>query len=230
MSTRSLQEAALTANRDLDARGLAHAQFGNVSCVDRDAGVLAIKPSGVPYTKLRVDDISIVALDSGERVGGLRPSSDTPTHLELYRAFDAIGGIAHTHSTYATAWAQARRAIPCFGTTHADHVNGPVPCTRALTDEECGDGYERATGEVIVDALEGRDPLEVPAALVASHGAFAWGVSAEEAVEHAAALELIAQLALNAVVLDAALEPVPGALLDRHFLRKHGKTAYYGQR
>jgi L-ribulose-5-phosphate 4-epimerase len=225
-----LRRDVLAANVELAARGLAQASFGNVSGADREAGVVAIKPSGVAYAELRAEDISIVALDGGELLAGLRPSSDTPTHLELYRAFDAIGGVAHTHSTYATSWAQARRPIPCLGTTHADSVNGPVPCTRALTDDECGDEYERMTGAAIVEALEGLDPLEVPAALVASHGAFAWGSSAAAAVEEAATLERIAQLAFNAVVLDAALEPVPDALRTRHFRRKHGPTAYYGQR
>jgi L-ribulose-5-phosphate 4-epimerase len=224
-----LRRQVREANLDLAARGLAHASFGNVSGIDREAGVVAIKPSGVPYTQLEADDIAVVGLDSGERLGGLKPSSDTPTHLELYRAFDEIGGIAHTHSTYATSWAQARRPIPCLGTTHADYVNGPVPVTRALTDDECRDEYERLTGAVIVEALDGRDPLEVPAALVASHGAFTWGTSAAEAVEHAAALEEIAHVALNAVLLEANLEPVPDALLERHFRRKHGPTAYYGQ-
>jgi L-ribulose-5-phosphate 4-epimerase len=147
----------------------------------------------------------------------------------LYRAFDDIKGVAHTHSTYATAWAQARRPIPCLGTTHADHVHGSVPCTRPLTDEECGDEYERLTGAAIVEALDGRNPAEVPAALVASHGAFAWGASAAEAVAHGAALEQIAQLALATVLLDARAPSVPDALLERHFRRKHGPNAYYGQ-
>jgi L-ribulose-5-phosphate 4-epimerase len=225
-----LRERVLAANLELATRGLARASFGNVSGVDRDGGVVAIKPSGVAYSDLRAEDVSLVTLEDGERLSGLSPSSDTPTHLELYRAFEAIGGVAHTHSTYATSWAQARRPIPCLGTTHADSVNGPVPCTRPLSDEECGGEYERLTGVVVVEALEGRDPLEVPAALVASHGAFAWGASPAEAVEHAAALEEIARLAFNAVVLDSALEPVSGALLERHFRRKHGPTAYYGQR
>lgn len=227
MSTHSLQERVRVAHVALGASSVG--TFGNVSEIDRDAGVVAIKPSGVPYAELTVDAISIVSLD-GDLLSGLRPSSDTPTHLELYRAFDVIGGIAHTHSTYATSWAQARRPIPCLGTTHADYVNGDVPCTRTLTDEECGDDYERMTGVAIVEALGGLDPLEVPAAIVASHGPFAWGASAGEAVERAAALEQIAQLAFNTVVLDGAVGAVPPALLERHFRRKHGTTAYYGQR
>jgi L-ribulose-5-phosphate 4-epimerase len=224
-----LREQVRAANASLAARGLAHASFGNVSGVDRPAGVVAIKPSGVRCSDLRAEDVAVVALDSGELLSGLRPSSDTPTHLELYRAFDRIGGVAHTHSPYATSWAQARRPIPCLGTTHADYVNGPVPCTRTLTDEECGDEYERWTGVAIVETLGGLDPLEVPATLVASHGGFTWGASPDAAVEHADALERIAQLAFNAVVLAAAVEPVRDALLERHFRRKHGPTAYYGQ-
>ncbi len=225
-----LREQVLAANLELAARGLAHASFGNVSGVDRDAGVVAIKPSGVAYSELRAERIALVSLESGEHLAGLRPSSDTPTHLELYRALDAICGIAHTHSVYATSWAQARRPIPCLGTTHADYVYGPVPCTRPLSDEECRGDYERLTGSTIVEALEGRDPREVPGVLVASHGVFTWAASAAEAVEQASALELIAQLAFNSVVLGGEVEPVSEALLDRHFRRKHGPTAYYGQR
>jgi L-ribulose-5-phosphate 4-epimerase len=224
-----LRERVAAANRDLAMWGLAQASFGNVSEVDREAGVVAIKPSGVPCAQVRADDVSVVTLAAGVRLDGLKPSSDTPTHLELYGSFAGVGGVVHTHSTFATSWAQARRPIPCLGTTHADHVNGHVPCTRELTEAECEGEYERLTGAVIVDALDGRDPLEVPAALVASHGAFAWGRSAAKAVEQAAALEEIARLAFNTVLLDATREPVSDALLGRHFRRKHGPTAYYGQ-
>jgi L-ribulose-5-phosphate 4-epimerase len=225
-----LRERVAAANRDLAARGLTQASFGNVSEADRERGVAAIKPSGIPCAEVRAEDVSLVMLADGEWVDGLKPSSDTPTHLELYGAFAELGGVVHTHSTFATSWAQARRPIPCLGTTHADHVNGPVPCTRELTDAECEGEYERLTGIVIVEALDGRDPLEVPAVLVASHGAFTWGGSAEAAVEQAAALEDIARLAFNTVLLDATQEPVSDALLGRHFHRKHGPTAYYGQR
>jgi L-ribulose-5-phosphate 4-epimerase len=225
-----LRERVAVANRNLAARGLTQASFGNVSEADREGGVVAIKPSGIPCAEVRPDDVSLVTLAGGDLLDGLKPSSDTPTHLELYAAFADIGGIVHTHSTFATSWAQARRPIPCLGTTHADHVNGPVPCTRALTEAECEGEYERLTGTVIVEALEGRDPLEVPAVLVASHGAFTWGESSSAAVEQAAALEEIARLAFNTVLLDATREPVSDALLGRHFRRKHGPTAYYGQR
>jgi L-ribulose-5-phosphate 4-epimerase len=225
-----LRERVAAANRDLAMRGLAQASFGNVSEAYREGGVVAIKPSGIPCAEVQAEDVSLLTLRDSERLDGLKPSSDTATHLELYGAFAAIGGVVHTHSTFATSWAQARRPIPCLGTTHADHVNGPVPCTRELTDEECEGEYERLTGVVIVEALEGLEPLEVPAALVASHGAFTWGESAAEAVEQATALEEIARLAFNTILLDATLAPVSAALLRRHFRRKHGPTAYYGQR
>lgn len=225
-----LRERVAAANRDLAGRGLVHGSFGNVSEVDRAEGVVAIKPSGIRCEAVRAHEVALVALASGDPLDGLRPSSDTPTHLELYRAFDDVGGVAHTHSIFATSWAQARRSIPCFGTTHADHVFGSIPCTRDLTEEECAGDYERLTGAVIVEALLGCDPLEVPVALVASHGAFAWGMSAAETVEHAFALEEIARLAFNTVLLDPTLGPVSDVLLERHFQRKHGPTAYYGQR
>ncbi|MBV8257683.1 MAG: L-ribulose-5-phosphate 4-epimerase AraD [Actinobacteria bacterium] len=226
----ALRERVAAANAALAAHGLAQASFGNVSEVDREAGVVAIKPSGIPCDSVRPEDVAVVSLETGELLDGLKPSSDTPTHLELYRAWESLGGVAHTHSRFATSWAQAKRPIPCLGTTHADHVDGPVPVTRDLDDDECAGEYERLTGAVIVEALDGRDPLDVPACLVASHGAFTWGVSAAQAVEHAAALEEIAALAFNTVLLEAAAEPVSPALLRRHFARKHGPTAYYGQR
>jgi L-ribulose-5-phosphate 4-epimerase len=206
--------------------------FGNASELDRSEGVLAIKPSGVPYAELTPGSIVIVDLDTGRVVhGDHRPSSDTPTHLALYRSFASVGGIVHTHSPFATAWAQALRDIPCLGTTHADHFRGPVPVTRALTAEEIEGDYEERTGDVIVEtfARRGLAPRDVPAALVASHGPFTWGDDAAAAVENAIALEVVATLAHRTSQLCASPEPVADALLDRHHLRKHGPNAYYGQ-
>jgi L-ribulose-5-phosphate 4-epimerase len=230
---KDLRERVLEANREIVRAGLVVLTFGNASAVDRDAGVMAIKPSGVPYDDLDPDAIVLVDLESGETVdGGYRPSSDTPTHLVLYRRFESVGGIVHTHSPYATAWAQARREIPCFGTTHADHFHGPVPVTRPLDAGEIREAYEARTGDVIVETLErlGLDPLEMPAALVASHGPFAWGADAATAVENAVALEAVAAMALHTRALAADAERIDDDLLRRHYERKHGASAYYGQK
>jgi L-ribulose-5-phosphate 4-epimerase len=227
-----LRERALEANLEIVRAGLVTLTFGNASAVDRDAGVLAIKPSGVGYEDLTPDAIVLVDLESGEQVDSrLRPSSDTPTHLVLYRAFEEVGGVVHTHSPYATAWAQACRELPCLGTTHADHFRGAVPVTRPLAADEIAGRYEAGTGDAIVEALErlGLGPLEMPAALVASHGPFAWGGNAEQSVENAIALETVAALAFRTEFLRAAVEPIADDLLDRHFGRKHGPGAYYGQ-
>jgi L-ribulose-5-phosphate 4-epimerase len=227
-----LRERVYAANLALVRAGLVTLTFGNASCVDRSNGVLAIKPSGVPYEELRPDAIVVVDLATGEVVAGEgRPSSDTPTHAVLYRNFDGVGGIVHTHSSTATAWAQARRHIPCFGTTHADHFRGSVPVTRPLAPDEIAEDYEERTGDVIVETFESSelDPLEVPAVLVASHGPFAWGLDVEHAVENAVALEVVADLALHTLALNAQATPVSEHLLDRHFSRKHGPAAYYGQ-
>ncbi len=233
MAIAELRERVFEANREIVKAGLVVLTFGNASAVDRAAGVMAIKPSGVPYDALDPDSMVLVDLESGEaRDGDARPSSDTPTHLVLYRAFEQVGGIVHTHSPFATAWAQARREIPCLGTTHADHFRGPVPVTRELTGEEIGGDYERRTGDVIVETVTGLglDPLERPAVLVASHGPFAWGADAEKAVENAIALEVVAESSLRTELLRPGAEQVQPDLLDRHFLRKHGPGAYYGQR
>ena len=227
-----LRERVLEANLALGRAGLVALTFGNASAVDRAAGTVAIKPSGVPYEQLTSADIAVVGLaDAAVVDGDTRPSSDTPTHLALYRAWPDVGGIVHTHSAFATSWAQARREIPCFGTTHADHFDGAVPVTRPLTPGEIEGEYERETGEVIIEtfaALE-RQPLDMPAVLVASHGPFTWGASAEEAVENAIALEAVAASAYRSLALAGELEPISADLLRKHFSRKHGASAYYGQ-
>ena len=231
-SYHALRERVLEANLEIVRAGLVVLTFGNASGADREAGVMAIKPSGVPYDDLTAESIVVLDLESGAVVAGdARPSSDTPTHLVLYRAFAAIGGIVHTHSSYATAWAQACRELPCLGTTHADHFDGPVPVTRRLERAEVEGDYERLTGEVIVEELTrlGIGPLERPAALVASHGPFAWGVDVERAVENAVALEAIAATALRTELLLPGAKPIGDDLRARHFGRKHGASAYYGQ-
>jgi L-ribulose-5-phosphate 4-epimerase len=227
-----LRERVLDANLAIVDAGLVTLTFGNASGVDRSAGVMAIKPSGVSYDELQPDSIVVVDLGSGEVVdGAFRPSSDTPTHLTLYRRFETIGGVVHTHASSATAWAQAGRELPCFGTTHADHFHGAVPVTRDLTAEEIRGHYEARTGDVIVETIEGLglDPLEMPAVLVRSHGPFAWGRDEAEAVENAIALEAVASMAATSLALAPELRPVAPELLERHFRRKHGAGAYYGQ-
>jgi L-ribulose-5-phosphate 4-epimerase len=227
-----LRGRVVAANLALVDAGLVVLTFGNASAADREAGMMAIKPSGVAYEALRPDDVPIVDLVSGAVVSGKhRPSSDTPTHLALYRAFANVGGVVHTHSPFATAWAQAQRELPCLGTTHADHFHGPVPVTRQLTAAEIEGDYEDRTGAVIVEAFaeRGLDPLELPAALVASHGPFVWGADVEHAVENAVALEAVAASAYRSLQLAPGLAGIPAELLERHFARKHGDAAYYGQ-
>jgi len=230
LALRELRERVADANVRLVREGLVELTFGNASAVDREAGLVAIKPSGVPFTALCADDIPVLELATGEIVAGaLRPSSDTPTHLALYRAFNAIGGLVHTHSPFATAWAQARRAIPCLGTTHADHFAGSVPVTRPLRADEIARGYEEATGAVIVETLAGTDPLAMPGVLVCSHGPFTWGLSAEQAVENSIALEVVAASTYRAIRIAADVGSIEDELLAKHFERKHGPAAYYGQ-
>lgn len=235
MNFHELREAALAANLALHRHGLALFTWGNASALDRARGVLAIKPSGVPYDELRAEHLVLVDLATGAPLedGGLRPSSDTPTHVALYRAFLGLGGIVHTHSRQATAWAQAGRDIPCFGTTHADHFYGPVPCTPPLTEAEIHGphGYEAATGTAIVQELlrRGLDPLEMPAALVHGHAPFVWGADADAAVHHAVVLEEVAGLALLTLTANPGAAPISDALLEKHFRRKHGHAATYGQ-
>jgi L-ribulose-5-phosphate 4-epimerase len=232
MNNQSLKERVHRANLELVKAGLVVLTWGNASGADRDAGVMAIKPSGVPYDRLTLDDIVVLSIESGKVIeGSARPSSDTPTHLHLYRQFPSIGGIAHTHSTYGTSFAQALREIPCLGTTHADNFYGPIPVTRPMTDEEIGQDYELNTGRVIVECFEkrGLDPAQIPGVLVASHAPFAWGPTVEKAVENAIVLEFSAQMALNSFALSPKTSPLSKTLLDKHFLRKHGPKAYYGQ-
>jgi L-ribulose-5-phosphate 4-epimerase len=227
-----LRERVLRANQELVASGLVTGTFGNVSGVDRGAGLLVIKPSGVPYAELTAERLVPVSLETGQVLEGeLRPSSDTPTHLALYRAF-GCGGIAHTHSECATAFAQARAPIRCMGTTHADHFRGDVPVTRPLTEAEVATDYEANTGTVIVQTFRqrGLSPEEIPAVLVASHGPFAWGADPGEAVAHAVILEQLARMELATRLLAPDAPRPAGFLVDRHFLRKHGGEAYYGQR
>ena len=229
----SLRDEVWRTNLALVRAGLVTLSFGNASGVDRDAGVMVIKPSGVPYEELRPEALVAVAIDDGRVLaGGLRPSSDTPTHLALYRRYPEIGGVVHTHSIEAAAWAQAHRSIPALGTTHADHFHGPVPVSRPLTRAEIDGEYEAETGRVIIETLEaaGLEALEMPAVLVASHGPFTWGASATAAVDNAIALEAVAAMAARTLAIAPHAEAVDATLLDRHYNRKHGAGAYYGQR
>ena len=225
-----LKEAVYKANMDLARSGLVIMTFGNVSGIDRRKGIVAIKPSGVPYEALKADDIVLVDLEGQVVEGWLNPSSDTPTHAEIYKAFPEVGGVAHAHSVYATMFAQARREIPCYGTTHADLFHGPVPLTRLLVEPEVAADYERNTGKVIVERFAGLDPLALPGVLVAGHGPFAWGRTPAEAVETAVVLEQVAKTAFGSLILDPRLRPLDGHILEKHFLRKHGPDAYYGQK
>lgn len=229
MLLETLREQVLEANRELVRRGLVLFTFGNASGRDPDAGLVVIKPSGVPYERLTPADLVVTDLDGRVVEGALRPSSDLPTHLVLYRSFPEIGGVAHTHSRAATAFAQAQREIPCLGTTHADYFYGPVPLTRRLTEAEIAEDYEARTGAVIVERLAGSDPLATPGILVAGHGPFTWGRTAAEAAHHAVILEELALTALLTLALDPGAQEISRALLDKHFLRKHGPGAYYGQ-
>ena len=224
-----LKGAVCQAHRELHERKLVICSWGNVSGMDRSAGVVAIKPSGIAYDELTPDKMVLLDLDGKIIEGTLRPSSDTPTHLELYRNFKAVGGICHTHSLHATAWAQACREIPCFGTTHADQFYGTVPVTDTLTDKQIESDYELNTGRVIVRRFADLDPMQMPAVLVANHGPFTWGAGPVEALESMHVLEQIAAMALGTITIRPSQNAISRALLDKHYLRKHGKNAYYGQ-
>ena len=226
---RELKREAYEANLALPRHGLINLTFGNASAIDRAKGVFAIKPSGVDYAALTPEQMVVVDLEGRIVDGNLRPSSDTPTHRRLFIAFAEIGGVVHTHSTHATAFAQAGRPIPIFGTTHADYFNGPVPVTRKMTAEEIAGAYEWATGEVIVERFGALDPADFPAVLVNRHAPFTWGPNVAKAVEVSVALECVAQMALMSLQLAPSLEPIEPELLQKHFKRKHGAGAYYGQ-
>jgi L-ribulose-5-phosphate 4-epimerase len=226
-----LKTEVCAANLDLVARGLVIETWGNASGIDREQGLVVIKPSGVAYSGMKPEHMVVVSLADGKVVdGGLKPSSDTPTHLILYRAFSEIGGIVHTHSLYATAWAQAGKTLPSYGTTQADYWFGDVPCTRKLKAAEIKRDYEANTGKLIAETFRKTDPLQHPAVLVASHGPFTWGRDVADAVHNANVLEFVARLASETLRINPRIKPIQPALLDKHFLRKHGAGAYYGQK
>ncbi len=226
-----LKQKVYEANMDLPKYGLVTFTWGNVSGIDQDSGLFVIKPSGVEYEKLTPDDMVVMDLNGNKVEGRYNPSSDTATHLELYKAFPEIGGIVHTHSSYATSWAQAGRDIPCYGTTHADYIYGPVPCLRCLTKEEIDTAYEENTGHLIVNEFKkmGKDIMAVPACLCKNHGPFAWGKDAHEAVHNAVVLEEVAKMAYRCETINPKVLPAPQELQDKHYYRKHGANAYYGQ-
>lgn len=226
---KNLKESVLKANLELPKRGLVVYTWGNASGIDRDKGLIVIKASGVRYEEMTTEHMVVLDFEGNIVEGKYRPSSDMPTHLALYKAFPGIGGIVHTHSTWAAVWSQAQYAIPCYGTTHADYFYGEIPCTRPLTVNEIDGDYEAMTGAVIIEAFDRKDPMWTPGVLVANHGPFTWGKDADDAVHNSVVLEQVAKMAYAARVLNADIKPIFSALADRHFLRKHGKNAYYGQ-
>ncbi len=224
-----LKKQVLEANLELPRRNLVIYTWGNVSGIDREQGLIVIKPSGVPYEELKVEDLCVVDLDGNIVEGRLNPSSDTATHLELYKAFPEIGGVVHTHSPWCTKWAQAGRTIPAYGTTHADYFYGDIPCTRQLTPLEIANEYEKNTGKVIIETFQDLNPNDIPGVIVYSHGPFNWGKDPLKAVENAVIMEEIAKFAYYTQSLSSEIGSIDDYLLDKHFLRKHGKNAYYGQ-
>ncbi|EIK42864.1 L-ribulose-5-phosphate 4-epimerase [Cellvibrio sp. BR] len=230
MSYTELKREVFEANMELNRRNLVVYTWGNVSQIDRSKGVIAIKPSGVSYEVMTAEDIVIVDLENKIVEGKMRPSSDTKTHTHLYRHFETIGGVTHTHSTYATAWAQTQQAIPCYGTTHADYAYGEIPCTAVMTDAQIERDYEEETGVQITDCFKDRSPIEVPMVIVAGHAPFTWGKNGADAVYHAVILEEIARMAYLTKTLQQNTPPLKQGIVDKHYLRKHGKNAYYGQK
>lgn len=224
-----LKKIVYEANMLLPKYGLVTFTWGNVSAIDRESGMFIIKPSGVEYDKLSADDMVVMDLMGNQVEGKFKPSSDTATHLELYRAFPEIGGIVHTHSTMATAWAQAGRGLPCYGTTHADYFYGEIPCARNLTPEEIEAGYEKNTGSVIIETFNGMNPLHVPGVLCKNHGPFSWGKDAFDAVHNAVVIEEVAKMNAWTELINPRAGQTPECMQDKHFLRKHGPNAYYGQ-
>jgi L-ribulose-5-phosphate 4-epimerase len=227
---KDIKEAVLEANLELPKRNLVTFTWGNVSGIDRSKGLIVIKPSGVSYDKLKVEDLVVLDLEGNKVEGKLNPSSDTATHLALYNKFEEVNGIVHTHSRWATLWAQAGKGIPALGTTHADYFYGEIPCTRKMTAEEIEGEYEKETGNVIIETFEGKNPIYIPGVLVNNHGPFTWGKDAHEAVHNAVVLEEVAMMAYYTCSLTPGISPIAQTLLDKHFLRKHGKNAYYGQK
>lgn len=230
MSLQKLKQDVLEANLKLVEYNLVTLTWGNVSSVDRTEGLVVIKPSGVDYDRLTVDDMVVIDMEGNPVEGKWKPSSDTPTHLELYKAFPQIGGICHTHSNYATIFAQAEMELPCFGTTHADHFYGNVPLTRILTEHEVNTAYEKNTGRVIIERFANLDPMSMPGVLIASHAPFTWGRDAAESVKHSLILERIAEMAFGTLSLRSNCDPVEKYVMDKHYFRKHGNNASYGQK
>lgn len=227
---KALKQKVLEANLELPGRGLVVYTWGNVSGIDREKGLVVIKPSGISYDEMKLEHLVVVDLNGNIVEGDLRPSSDTPTHLVLYKTFPNIGGVVHTHSPWATQWAQAGKGIPCFGTTHADYFYGEIPCTRLLNENEIKGAYEHETGNLIVETFKDMKPDFIPAVLVNNHGPFTWGKDPADAVHNSVVLEETAKMAINSLMLNPGLLPISQVLLDKHFLRKHGANSYYGQK